>query len=50
MLLAHEVGAGKTLAAVTGVSELRRLGLVRKPAVVVPNHMLEFSAPVKGTA
>ncbi len=41
VLLAHEVGAGKTLAAVTGVSELRRLGLVRKPAVVVPNHMLE---------
>ena len=26
-------------------SELRRLGLVSKPAVVVPNHMLEpFSA------
>jgi N12 class adenine-specific DNA methylase/SAM-dependent methyltransferase len=41
VLLAHEVGAGKTLAAVTGVSELRRLGLVRKPAVVVPNHMLD---------
>ncbi|WP_232211570.1 SNF2-related protein [Nocardioides sp. CF8] len=41
VLLAHDVGAGKTLAAVTGVSELRRLGLVRKPAVVVPNHMLE---------
>jgi len=41
VLLAHEVGAGKTLAAVAGVSELRRLGLVRKPAVVVPNHMLE---------
>lgn len=41
VLLAHEVGAGKTLAAVSGVSELRRLGLVRKPAVVVPNHMLE---------
>lgn len=41
VLLAHEVGAGKTLAAVTGVSELRRLGLVRKPSVVVPNHRLE---------
>ena len=26
---------------VIGASELRRLGLVRKPAVVVPNHMLE---------
>jgi N12 class adenine-specific DNA methylase len=39
--LFHEVGAGKTAEMVIGVSELRRLGLVRKPAVVVPNHMLE---------
>jgi hypothetical protein len=41
VLLAHEVGAGKTIAAIAGCMELRRLGLVRKPAVVVPNHMLE---------
>ena len=41
VLLAHEVGAGKTAEMVMGVTELRRLGLVRKPAVVVPNHMLE---------
>jgi N12 class adenine-specific DNA methylase/SAM-dependent methyltransferase len=41
VLLAHEVGAGKTFSAITGCMELRRLGLVRKPAVVVPNHMLE---------
>ena len=38
---AHEVGAGKTAEMVIGAMELRRLGLVRKPAVVVPNHMLE---------
>jgi N12 class adenine-specific DNA methylase/SAM-dependent methyltransferase len=40
-LLAHEVGAGKTAEMIMGVTELRRLGLVRKPAVVVPNHMLD---------
>ena len=39
--LFHEVGAGKTAEMVMGVMELRRLGLVRKPAIVVPNHMLE---------
>ncbi|MFI5736069.1 helicase-related protein [Kribbella sp. NPDC051587] len=39
--LFHEVGAGKTAEMVMGVTELRRLGLVRKPAIVVPNHMLE---------
>jgi len=41
VLLAHEVGAGKTAEMSMGVTELRRLGLIRKPAVVVPNHMLE---------
>lgn len=41
VLLAHEVGAGKTLEMVVGCMELRRLGFARKPAVVVPNHMLE---------
>lgn len=39
--LFHQVGAGKTAEMVMGVMELRRLGMVRKPAVVVPNHMLE---------
>ena len=34
------VGAGKTAAIAMGVHELRRLGMVTKPAVVVPNHML----------
>lgn len=37
----HEVGAGKTAEMVMGTQELRRLGLVNKPAIVVPNHMLE---------
>jgi N12 class adenine-specific DNA methylase len=39
--LFHQVGAGKTAEMVIGANELRRLGLVRKPAIVVPNHMLE---------
>jgi len=43
--LFHAVGAGKTAEMAIGVMELRRLGLVRKPAIVVPNHMLDqFSA------
>jgi len=40
VLLAHEVGAGKTAEMIIGITELRRLGLARKPAIVVPNHML----------
>lgn len=39
--LFHDVGAGKTAEMVIGATELRRLGLIRKPAVVVPNNMLE---------
>lgn len=39
--LFHAVGAGKTAEMVMGTTELRRLGLVSKPAVIVPNHMLE---------
>ena len=39
--LFHAVGAGKTLEMAMGVMELKRLGLVRKPAIVVPNHMLD---------
>ncbi|MEU4548788.1 helicase-related protein [Nonomuraea dietziae] len=41
VLLAHEVGAGKTAEMVMGAMELRRTGMSRKPAIVVPNHMLE---------
>lgn len=39
--LFHEVGAGKTAEMVAGAMELRRMGLVQKPMIVVPNHMLE---------
>jgi N12 class adenine-specific DNA methylase len=39
--LFHEVGAGKTAEMVMGVMELKRLGMVSKPAIVVPNNMLE---------
>lgn len=39
--LFHQVGAGKTAEMIIGATELRRLGMVRKPVVVVPNHMLE---------
>lgn len=40
-LLAHVVGAGKTLTMICGGMELRRLGMASKPCYVVPNHMLE---------
>ncbi|MFB8026005.1 MULTISPECIES: UvrD-helicase domain-containing protein [unclassified Streptomyces] len=41
VLLAHEVGAGKTAEMTMGVMELRRLGLIKKAAIVVPGHMLD---------
>ncbi|MEX5590987.1 hypothetical protein, partial [Pseudomonas urmiensis] len=34
------VGAGKTFTLITGIMERRRLGLSRKPAMVVPNHLV----------
>lgn len=39
--LFHAVGAGKTAEMVMGTTELKRLGLITKACVVVPNHMLE---------
>lgn len=39
--LYHAVGAGKTASMIMGVMELRRLGLARKPVVVVPNQLLD---------
>ncbi|WP_420897631.1 helicase [Cryobacterium tagatosivorans] len=39
--LFHQVGAGKTAEMVMGTMELGRMGLITKPVVVVPNHMLE---------
>jgi len=41
VLLAHATGAGKTTEMIMGVTELKRLGLVRKPAIVIPNHMID---------
>lgn len=40
-LLAHVVGAGKTLEIVGGAMEMRRLGLARKPMIVVPKNRVE---------
>lgn len=40
-VLAHVVGAGKTATMAAAAMELRRTGLAKKPAVVVPNHMLK---------
>ncbi|UAL29813.1 hypothetical protein K8W59_19130 [Nocardioides rotundus] len=39
--LFHEVGAGKTAEMIMGVMEMRRMGLISKPVIVIPNHMLE---------
>ena len=42
--LFHEVGAGKTKSMIMGAMEMKRLGIISKPIVVVPNHMLfQFS-------
>ncbi|KAB2922215.1 MAG: PLxRFG domain-containing protein [Dechloromonas sp.] len=38
--LAHTVGAGKTSEMIGIAMEGRRLGIVKKPMIVVPNHML----------
>jgi N12 class adenine-specific DNA methylase len=38
--LGHAVGAGKTATIIAANMEMRRLGLVNKPMIVVPNHML----------
>ncbi|KKL53673.1 hypothetical protein LCGC14_2273090, partial [marine sediment metagenome] len=40
-LLAHVVGAGKTFTMVSAGMEMKRLGTIKKPMYVVPNHMLE---------
>ena len=41
VLLAHEVGAGKTFEMVAGAMESKRLGLCNKPLIAVPNHIVE---------
>ncbi len=41
LLMAHVVGSGKTYAGVGMAMEARRLGMVKKPLFVVPNHKVE---------
>ena len=41
VLLAHEVGAGKTFEMIAAGMESKRLGLINKPMYVVPNHLVE---------
>lgn len=39
--LAHAVGSGKTFEMIIAAMEQKRLGLIKKPMMVVPNHMLQ---------
>jgi N12 class adenine-specific DNA methylase len=41
MLVDHAVGAGKTFTAIARAMERRRMGLSKKPAIIVPNHMVD---------
>ena len=41
VLLAHEVGAGKTFEMVAAAMESKRLGLCQKSLFAVPNHLIE---------
>jgi N12 class adenine-specific DNA methylase len=41
LLLAHEVGAGKTFEMIALAMEMRRTGRARKPMIVVPTHILQ---------
>ena len=36
----HTVGAGKTFTVVAAAMEMRRMGIVNKPLIVVPNHLV----------
>lgn len=40
-LMAHEVGAGKTAAMIAAGMYLKRIGTVKKPMFVVPNHLID---------
>ncbi len=40
LLMAHEVGAGKTYAAIVLAHEMKRLGKANKPLIAVPNHLV----------
>lgn len=41
VLYDHAVGAGKTYTAIARAMERRRMGLSKKPMIVVPNHLVE---------
>ena len=41
MLADQVVGAGKTYLAIAAVMEMRRMGLVSKPLIAVPNHLVQ---------
>ncbi|WP_431711455.1 helicase-related protein [Glutamicibacter uratoxydans] len=41
VLIDHVVGAGKTGTMIMSCMELRRTGITQKPAIVVPNHLVE---------
>lgn len=48
LLLAHEVGSGKTFTLISTAMEMRRLGTARKPMIVVQNATVgQFAASVK---
>ena len=48
VLLAHEVGTGKTYTLITAAMEMRRLGTARKPMIVVQNATVgQFVASAK---
>ena len=40
-LLAHAVGAGKTNVCVAAAMKMKQAGIIKKPVVACPNHMLE---------
>ena len=39
LMLDHQVGAGKTFASIVMAMEQKRMGVVNKPLILVPNHM-----------
>lgn len=41
VLLDHVVGAGKTFTVIGAVMTKRRMGLVKKPMIAVPNHLVQ---------
>jgi N12 class adenine-specific DNA methylase len=47
VLYDHAVGAGKTFTGIARAMERKRMGISRKPMIVVPNHLVEqFAADV----